>query len=651
MENSLETKSNNRHTTVPVFFSVLFKLYCTSILVLLALRIFELYYAKDPSIPWTDTLTYISLFIGMQFDSVVLSYIFLLPLLLLFVQQLIGKSSRLLLDFLKHYISLLLTAIFVLAIADIPYFTFFHNRLSEASLQWLESWKIVLQMIIENKSNLFFLVLVLLVIPITYALCFRFLKREFAKIESTKNQNSLRSLILYFLLASLLCFIGLRGKLAHPIRLGDASYCHSPLLNQLGLNPAYCILKSYTEKVRLMDPELAINLTHQHLQIDAPIDNISPIARQIKMDSIGKKYNVVVVLMESMSAHYMQYFGNTQNLTPNLDSLIPKSLFFKNAFSAGIHTNNGIFSTLYSFPALKRIRPMNTIPIRKYSGLPYVTKQQGYTNLFFSCHSFVFDNIDNFIPENNFDKIYSSEVFPPEKSLSAFGVPDNYLFNYAIDTFDQMDTSKPFFATLLTASNHEPYVLPNDFQSAQTQPNLRATNYADWSIGQFLARAKKSAWFKKTIFIFVADHGFRVGENKYDLELSYQHVPIIFYAPSIIPAKVSDAWIGQIDIFPTLMGMLHFPYINNTLGTDIIKQPRECIYFSADDKIGCINAEWLYVYRFTGEESLYHYQNGDLHNFINENKTMAAQLRDYAFSQIQTAEWMYSNDKTRISKE
>ena len=99
------------------------------------------------------------------------------------------------------------------------------------------------------------------------------------------------------------------------------------------------------------------------------------------------------------------------------------------------------------------------------------------------------------------------------------------------------------------------------------------------------------------------------------------------------------------------MGMLHFPYINNTLGTDIIQQPRDCIYFSADDKIGCINAEWLYVYRFTGEESLFHYRDGALHNYLNENKTVAAHLRDYAFSQIQTAEWMYSMDKTRISKE
>jgi phosphoglycerol transferase MdoB-like AlkP superfamily enzyme len=148
----------------------------------------------------------------------------------------------------------------------------------------------------------------------------------------------------------------------------------------------------------------------------------------------------------------------------------------------------------------------------------------------------------------------------------------------------------------------------------------------------------------------VADHGFRVGYNAYDLPLSYQHIPIFFYAPHILKPTINNHFIGQIDIFPTLMGLMNMHYINNTLGTDILKNPRSCIYFSADDKIGCIDNQWLYVYRFNGSESLYEYTLGRKENMANEHPDILEKLRNYAFSQIQTAEWMYSHDKTMIQK-
>ncbi|MBK9299295.1 MAG: LTA synthase family protein [Bacteroidetes bacterium] len=283
-------------------------------------------------------------------------------------------------------------------------------------------------------------------------------------------------------------------------------------------------MKSYTEKVNLMDNEKAISQTRQLLHIDHPDTLISPIARTIIPQDSVHKYNIVLVLMESMSAHYMAYFGNKEQITPNLDALTQEAVFFTNAYSAGIHTNNGIFSTLYSFPALKRIRPMHTMPIRKYTGLPYVTKQYGYQNLFFSAHSFEFDNIVNFIPANHFDRLYSSELFPPEAALSAFGVPDQYLYDYTLQTLDTISKATPFFATILTASNHEPYVLPNDFKTPLQEKNKRPQPMPTGVLATF----KKGSTIKLVSqhpFVFVADHGFRVGYNAYDLPLSYQHIP------------------------------------------------------------------------------------------------------------------------------
>jgi phosphoglycerol transferase MdoB-like AlkP superfamily enzyme len=292
---------------------------------------------------------------------------------------------------------------------------------------------------------------------------------------------------------------------------------------------------------------------------------------------------------------------------------------------------------------------MSTSPTRIYSGIPYVLKQNGYTNLFFSTHNKFLDNLANFIPHNFFDSLYSSEVYPADKIIGPFGIADDYLFSYAINEFNYLPANKPFFATILTTSNHEPYIIPDYFKSSLKDKSYRAVSYADWSIGKFLNDAKQQKWFNNTVFVFVSDHGLNVGENPYEIALSYNHIPIIIYAPSVLKqSKVFDNFIGQIDVFPTLMGILNMDYINNTLGVDVLKTPRENIYFSADDKLACINNDYLFVFNYSGKEFLY--KLGDKKNYVNEHKDILEKLRSVAYSQTQVSQWIYSNDKAVISE-
>jgi phosphoglycerol transferase MdoB-like AlkP superfamily enzyme len=556
------------------------------------------------------------------------------------------------LNFILTYFVLVWPIALFTIIADIPYFKFFHNRLTESAFQWLGSPKIVLNMILESNQNILFMLVAIALLFAVGFLLFRFTKNNFIPINWKKNLIKKSSQFIFLFLGIVLCFMGIRGKIDRPIRQGDAFFGNDPILNQVGLNPLFTLLKSYTDKVSLMDNQEAILSTINILGIKDNLANISPIAYQVNVKQELNKVNVVLVLMESMSANYMTRFGNPNNLTPTLDSLSKVSWFFENGYSAGIHTNNGVFSSLYSFPALKRIRPMSMVPARQYSGLPFALKQLGYQNLFFSSHNETFDNLATFISANHFDRLYSAKDYPADKLLGTFGVADDYLFGYAADKLDQTENKQPFFATILTTSNHEPYAVPEEFRSHKSEQDLRAVNYADWSIQQFLKRAQKSKWFNNTLFIFVADHGLVVGNNPYDLPLSYHHIPMIFYGPKILSEpKVLSEYIGQIDLYPTLMGILKYPYLNNTLGVDAIQNPRPCIYFSADNKAGCLNKDWLYVYRFDGGgESLYHYQNGDQKDYIKEEEKQKNFLKKYAFSQIQTAEFIFTNDLAKVPR-
>lgn len=638
---------------LPFFISFVLKLYLAGIVIFGVLRLILLLYVADESIQLFNSITLKSFLVGLEFDSVILAFVLAIPLLLLYIQSLFQIQKKHIPIFVTVYLCMVFPVLIFLTISDIPYFKFFHNRLTESSMQWLGSLDIVLKMVLGNTINfLFFIAALLATFSAGFALL-KFCGSKLIKHNSKSDNPRFHKLYqsIFLLLFMPVCFLGMHGTTAHPIRQGDAFYCNNPILNQVGLNPIFTLMKSYGDKVNLINNKIAIKNTLQLLQIKSPVESISPIARVVKNDSLMKKHNVVLILMEGMSANFMKTFGNTNNLTPTLDSLAKASLFFNNAYSAGIHTNNGVFSSLFSFPALKRVRPMSTVPARTFSGLPYTLKQNGYKNLFFCTHAGSFDNIGAFIPHNFFDELYTADDFPADKIIGPFGVPDDYLFSTTINKLCKISPEQPFFATILTASNHDPYIIPEYYKSTLTDKEQRAVSYADWSIHKFLADAKKCDWFDNTIFVFVSDHGRTVGENPYDLALSYNHVPIIMFAPAILgEPKVCGNFMGQIDIFPTIMGLLNASYINNTLGVDALSQKRECIYFSADTKIGCIDNEWLYVYRFDGGESLYQYKTGNTEDFSLTRKSEFEKLKKYALSQTQVSEWMIANDKTSLLK-
>lgn len=625
------------HKVIPPFIKALLKYYFLNLVLLSLLRL-ALFFAAKGSI--NEPGLWQSLQFGVQFDTVVLAYILALPFLVLSVQSWLGKQYLTLTK--AMFIWLLVTEVILvfLTIADIPYFLFFTNRLSEASFQWLVTPLTIFEMLVSDKVHLWWL---LAGIALTVGFTI-FIKR---KIRLNLFQINLQpgtffKNALVFLLGSTLIFLGMRGRLDHPIRVGDAFHSDNDLLNQLGLNPLFVIAKSLESKARLMDDERALQLSKETLKISNSYP-FSPIARAvIGKDSLASP-NIVLVLMEGMSADYMGSFGNAEKLTPNLDSLFNHSLSFINAYSAGIHTNNGIFSTLYSFPAIKGIRPMSVTPTREYSGIPGVLKRKGYRNYFFTTHDKTFDNLAGFLPKNHFHRLYHAGDYPDSLELGPFGVPDDYLFNYVGKELSAKEKEGPFFATLLTTSNHGPYLLPNYFQSKQTDPAKRAVSFADWSIGNFIASVSKTSWFHNTIFVFVADHGLAVKQWPYGINLSYNHIPIFIHAPAFIkqPMKLAQ-YMGQIDVFPTLMGFLGYTYINNTLGSDALKQPRNAIYFSADDKLAAINDAGLFVYHYSGKEFYYPFakQNNEAEN--------AAFLKDQAFAQTQVSQWMFSNDKTAL---
>ncbi|MCX6279176.1 MAG: hypothetical protein NT004_13930, partial [Bacteroidetes bacterium] len=131
------------------------------------------------------------------------------------------------------------------------------------------------------------------------------------------------------------------------------------------------------------------------------------------------------------------------------------------------------------------------------------------------------------------------------------------------------------------------------------------------------------------------DHGAPL-DGLYDMSIDYNHTPLIFYAPEILKDhKTFNSMAGQIDIFPTIMGLLKLPYSNNTLGIDLLNESRPYIFFNADDKYGVIDNEWFLIVRNNNTKSLYKYRNKDMHNYATEKLEIVEKMNVYAKSNLQ----------------
>ena len=283
-----------------------------------------------------------------------------------------------------------------------------------------------------------------------------------------------------------------------------------------------------------------------------------------------------------------------------------------------------------------------------YSGLPVNLRNQGYQNLFLIAGNPHFDHMNFFLLENGFDNIYSQEDFPQEKVVSIFGAQDDVLFEYGIKNINAAAINeKPFLAVFLTVSNHPPYFVPEKYMNIADTDDKKITRFVDDALRSFLENASKQNWFENTIFVLTGDHGKVLEQPKYEMPIEYNHIPLIIYSPLFddTPRRF-DGFCGQIDIFPTLMGILNIPYTNHSLGIDLLKDQRPYIYFVDDSRLGCINNDYFYIRNtVTTSDLLYDLSDTTYNNVSQKEPVIFQSMKYYSISKMVVADYLIKNNK------
>lgn len=349
-----------------------------------------------------------------------------------------------------------------------------------------------------------------------------------------------------------------------------------------------------------IDNERAFSLVHQMIQ--TPESSFTPAAsqgieRKITNEAGEKKLNVVLISVESFSADFMAAFGNKKGITPFLDSLAQHSLLFTNLYATGTRTVRGLEALSLCVPPTPGQSIVRRPNNENLFSLGKVFREKGYESKYIYGGYGYFDNMNYFFGNNGYTVVDRSAINDEDIDYeNVWGVADENLFELALSEIDKSQNTN-VFAHIMTTSNHRPYTYPEgriDIPSHTSRQG--AVKYTDYSIGKFIKDASGKSWFRNTVFVIVADHC-ASSAGKTELPINKYHIPMLIYSPgNIMPGKM-DRLMSQIDVGPTLLGLLNFSYTSKFYGYDIFRlEPgRERAFISTYQSLGYIKGDRLVI--------------------------------------------------------
>jgi phosphoglycerol transferase MdoB-like AlkP superfamily enzyme len=366
-----------------------------------------------------------------------------------------------------------------------------------------------------------------------------------------------------------------------------------------------------------------------------------------RRDGLGR-LNVVVVVGESFGAEFSRLHGSKKDWTPNFDRYARRGLWFSNTYASGTRTVRGLEAITASFPPIPTVsilrRPGNQ-GIATWGSVMYGL---GYRTSFLYGGYGYFDDMNAFYAGNGFAVLDRTNI-EVSRFANVWGVSDEDLFDLAIRHFGrQHATGEPFFSIVMTTSNHKPFTFRPGLEQigipAEGGGRRAGVKYADYALGYFLDEAAKQPWFDDTVFVVVADHGARV-YGKAEIPLETYEIPLMIYAPKHLAPRTIDTLTTQIDIAPTVLGLLGLPYEAPFFGVDVLHEPADAhgvALFSHNHDIAILRDDRLEVLELgkKSESLRYDAASGEFSAAMTD-----ADLRSLGIAYFQTAAELFATHR------
>ena len=554
---------------------------------------------------------------GWIFDNSVTCYYLGMLLILLVIYSLLrviwlGKIGKILINIYKIIVS---SIIFFLLLADIQYYKEFNFHLNATIFDYIDHVDEIGNTILYGNYNIILMTFLFIILEGIYLLVSM---KSFEKDIYKDKQKGITffSDILTIIFMGVLCIFGARGGFSQStLNWGRAYFSKYSFANQTAMNGVFTLGKSVdlarkdakkgkSKISTIFTSEELKNNMREYIGTDKDkfISDKNILLRETKTRKSIKNYNVVIVLMESFMGDTVGALGGKPDLTPNYNKLAKEGVLFTNFFSNGNRSNRGILSILTGFPSqygksiLKK-----TVGQKPFVSLTQILNERGYSSYFMYGGDIEFDNMKGFFETNGISNFVSREDFPQSDRTIKWGVPDDKLFDKAVEYLGTL--KQPFFFEIFTLSNHAPFDIDENFKefTENDYPEYERYNafkFADYSIGRFVEAVKDKEWAKNTIFIFVADHG---QNRRKPIEIDWKKFlnPLVIWTPGgQLKHEIIDRAGSQLDLLPTIMGILGGDYIQSSWGKDLLvkeNNKNNFAYVVENNFVGIIDEENIYI--------------------------------------------------------
>jgi hypothetical protein len=451
-----------------------------------------------------------------------------------------------------------------------------------------------------------------------------------------ENNNSFKFKIVEITIICVLLIVFARGSLSsRPLDIVDAakygSSAHIPLI----INTPFQLIKNI-QRNELVEMSY-FDFPEAFYQ---PIKQIVPIFPE-------RKYNVVVIILESVGKEYVGALNEgKQTFTPFLDSLINESMVFENCFANGSRSVEAIPSIFCGAPSLID----NGLIFSRYAGNEYNSlasslQKRGYHTSFFHGANNGSMNFDSFSKAIGFQHYYGKNEYNNNKDFDGnWGIFDEPFFQFFAEKLN--NTPTPFLTSVFSLSSHHPYAVPEKYENkftASEHPLLQSVQYTDYALKQFFEKAKKSTWFANTLFVITADHTALAFEDKYKRRTGKFAVPLVFFHPTdtFFHHKRYQTIVQHADIYPSIMNVLGMKEQMITFGSSFFDHQEE------NFTINYYNNTYHYFQK--GYDLLF---DGTKVNIPEDNQdTMLYFLENKIKSIVQQYNYRVINNKFRVENE
>lgn len=324
---------------------------------------------------------------------------------------------------------------------------------------------------------------------------------------------------------------------------------------------------------------------------------------------LGAHRNVIIILTESLSSYQSKFFGGLSDGTPRIDRIAEESLAFTNHHSNGYNTAVATFTVLTGLPYINSARGYTDKEYLKSTVIRDFRREGYYTTMMYSSKSIA--GIDTLYANAGFNELSSGQdpFYRNSRRLTFDSVPDHDLFENALARIKKrMKTGKPFLTLVMTATNHPPFLVPDDSNEYSSEKTLA---YTDDEIADFIEELEKEGFFRNGIAVITGDHRIMLPIEHEELEKygedAVTRVPLIIKGAGIEQGVIDrdtahDSLrpiLGYLELsrYPLCSFQLN-PFTDTEKSEDIVYQKME-----PADEVMIESGKNIYTYHLEGDGS------------------------------------------------